>query len=248
MPRDRFPEEVKKQLKSYVYRLIDPRNGETFYVGKGKDDRVFSHAKGQLNGEDEGISDPKLQRIKDIGAAGLEVSHVIHRHGLDERAAYQVEAALIDAYPGLTNKARGQGASDYGSRHVEEIINEYEGEEFEVKEPLLLITINWYYYLRDTPYDAVRFCWRLDRRRRENCKLVLASLRGVIVGAYRPRKWLDATRSNFPDLFENDMEGYVGFVGEDAEPEFWNYYVGKRVPDRYRSRQNPRRYCYPDDA
>lgn len=30
-----FPEEVARQLKTYVYRLIDPRNGETFYVGKG---------------------------------------------------------------------------------------------------------------------------------------------------------------------------------------------------------------------
>lgn len=75
MLRDSFPSGVAEQLKWYVYRLIDPRNGETFYVGKGKDDRVFSHAKGQLNGEDEGISDPKLRRIKDVRSAGLEVSH-----------------------------------------------------------------------------------------------------------------------------------------------------------------------------
>ena len=31
-----FPTEVISELKYYVYRLIDPRNGETFYVGKGK--------------------------------------------------------------------------------------------------------------------------------------------------------------------------------------------------------------------
>ena len=40
-----FPPEVFKQLKNYVYRLIDPRNGETFYIGKGSGNRVFDHIK-----------------------------------------------------------------------------------------------------------------------------------------------------------------------------------------------------------
>lgn len=31
--------------KYYVYRLIDPRTYETFYVGKGCGDRVFQHTK-----------------------------------------------------------------------------------------------------------------------------------------------------------------------------------------------------------
>ena len=56
---------------------------------------------------DGDVSDPKLQRIKEIAGAGLEVAHVIHRHGMEDRVAYEVEAALIDAYPGLTNKVRG---------------------------------------------------------------------------------------------------------------------------------------------
>lgn len=30
-----FPPEVAKEFKTYVYSLIDSRNGETFYVGKG---------------------------------------------------------------------------------------------------------------------------------------------------------------------------------------------------------------------
>ena len=70
----------------------------------------------------------------------MEVAHVIHRQGLEsESTAYEVEAALMDAYPGLENKVRGHGSRDYGSRHVEEIIDEYAGEEFDVKEPLILI-------------------------------------------------------------------------------------------------------------
>ena len=88
MPADRFPSEVTDVLKWYVYRLIDPRNGETFYVGKGQGNRIFEHAKGLLDSDPEEVSDPKLQRIKDIRLAGLEVSHVIHRHGFTtERTA-----------------------------------------------------------------------------------------------------------------------------------------------------------------
>ena len=40
MAIDRFPQEVIEALGHYVYRLIDPRNGETFYVGKGQGDRM----------------------------------------------------------------------------------------------------------------------------------------------------------------------------------------------------------------
>ena len=147
MARDSFPPGVAEQMKWYVYRLIDPRNGETFYVGKGRGDRVFAHAIGAIAGQDDGIADPKLQRIRDIQGAGLEVAHVIHRHGLEsESIAYEVEAALMDACPGLENKVRGHGSRDYGSRHVEEIIDEYAGEEFDVKEPLILISIGVSYY------------------------------------------------------------------------------------------------------
>ena len=45
MARDSFPIGVADQLKWYVDRLIDPRNGETFYVGKGQERSVYAHAK-----------------------------------------------------------------------------------------------------------------------------------------------------------------------------------------------------------
>jgi len=99
-----FTPEVAKKIKHYVYRLIDPRNGITFYVGKGKGNRVFEHVKCELIFEDdEDEISEKFATIREIRQKGMEVIHVIHRHGMDSETAFEVEAALIDAYPGLTN-------------------------------------------------------------------------------------------------------------------------------------------------
>lgn len=250
MTRDSFPEEVIQQLKWYVYRLIDPRNGETFYVGKGQGNRVFEHAKGlEVVGDDE-ILGSKMQRIKDIRATGLDVGHVIHRHGLNSsRLAYEVEAAVIDAFPGLTNVVNGHGSGEFGSRHIEEIINEYAGEDFQVKEDLMLISIGVYYYKRDDPYDAVRYAWKVSRHRVEQYSLVVARVRGLVVGAYRPTEWLPATCENFPDLASRyegfgSIPGFHGFVGNPAD-DVWDDYVGKRVPRRFRRSMNAIRYLKP---
>ena len=249
MANDRFPHEVAEELKWYVYRLIDPRNGETFYVGKGKWNRVFEHAKGIIGNPDDYTADPKSQRINEIRAAGLDVAHVIHRHGMtSERTAYEVEAALIDAYPGLLNKVAGHGTKDFGSRHVAEIIAEYVSEPFEIGEPLILISIGNLWRIRGI-YDAVRGVWKIDQKKAEKHHLVLGHVRGVVKGAYRPEKWLSATKENFPFEAE-DLPGRFGFIGEEAEPKVWDKYVGKLVPEQFRRRgaANPIRYCRPSTS
>ena len=65
-----FSSEVCKKLDYYVYRLIDPRNGETFYIGMGKNNRVFDHMRMELkfdkssheNNEDEVTEKFKIGR------------------------------------------------------------------------------------------------------------------------------------------------------------------------------------------
>jgi hypothetical protein len=250
MQRDKFPPGVAAQLKWYVYRLIDPRNGETFYVGKGRSDRVFQHAKGALKtSEDEDTAELKSSRIKKILALGLDVGHVIHRHNIEtEEVAFQIEAALIDAYPGLTNEVGGHESGDYGCRHVEEIVADYATEPFEVREPLILISIAKSYGDEGkSVYEAVRSVWRLNSNRAKDFKLVLAHRRGIVVGAFRPRKWLPATKKNFP-LLSEDIPGRFGFEGEEAEREVESLYINRRVPDKFRLKgaANPVRFISVD--
>jgi hypothetical protein len=246
MQRDKFPPGVTGKLNWYVYRLIDPRNGETFYVGKGQGDRIFQHGKGALSAtEEEDKADLKFRRIKAIWAEGLEVGHVIHRHNIEnEDVAFQIEAALIDAYPGLTNEVSGHGSGDYGCRHVEQIVKEYAAEPFEPREPLILISIARSYEEEEKSiYDAVRGVWRISVSKAKSFKLVLAHRNGIVVGCYRPTEWLPATKENFSWLAD-DIPGRFGFVGVPAETAVESLYNGKRVPDKFRRKgaANPVRF------
>ena len=249
-----FPQEVVEQLKYYVYRLIDPRNGETFYVGKGQGQRVFAHVAGAKEIADHSTVDPKFERIHEIQALEMEVAHIIHRHGMSEAVAKEVEAALIDAYPGLTNKVAGSGSRDRGTQHVKEIVLEYTAEEFVVEEPLILISIGQLWRERGV-YGAVRGCWKLRMDRAKQYKLVLAHVRGVVRGAYRPEQWLRATSLKdfpyeHPDSFKKPgFRKRVGFNGSEAV-DVWHKYVGNRVPTRYRKKgaQAACRYLDPEKA
>lgn len=236
-----FPPGVASKLKTYVYRLIDPRNGETFYVGKGQGNRVFSHVHDEPNLEGDEL-DNKSKRIRDIRLAGFDVTHVIHRHGMDDKTAFDVEAALIDAYPGLANKVGGVG-NDYGAAHAQEIIRRYSAEPAVFQHKALLISVNRS-ATEASLYEATRYAWKINRSKAEEAEVILASLQGLIVGAFVKDHWLDATAANFPG--HDDLPGRLGFVGCEAPPDIRDLYVGKRVPDQYRKRgaANPIKYTW----
>ena len=118
-------------------------------------------------------------------------------------------------------------------------------EPFEVREPLVMISVARSYGEGVDPYRAVQFAWAVGEESRA-CHLVLARVGSTIVGAYRPYEWLPGTREHFPSR-EPEPDRW-GFYGREAEPEVWDYYVGREVPERFRrSRGNPIKYCQPGD-
>lgn len=238
-----FSENVSNYLKSYVYRLIDPRNGETFYVGKGKGNRVFVHAAGDFAELESDDHDLKRRRINAIKNAGFTVAHIIHRHGLDDATAREVESALIDAYPGLVNIQGGYESARRGAMHSQQIIQLYEAPDAIFRHRVILINVN-----RSpdeegrTLYDAVRYAWKISPQKAKRFELVLAVQQGLIKDAFIVDDWLQSTPQNFPGFPEVDDR--FGFRGKIAPEEIRQLYRNKRIPDAYRKAgaANPIRY------
>lgn len=239
-----FPKEVADKLEYYVYRLIDPRNGETFYVGKGKGNRLFQHVTAAIHSSDGDEASDKISTIHAIHLAGLDVLHVVHRHGMDEQTAFAVEAALIDAYPGVTNVVSGTGSNDYGPANAVEIIRRYSAPMVDFKHRCLLINVNKT-SAEIGLYNAVRFAWKLDKTKAEKAELILATVQGVVVGVFVAKAWMSATADNFPE-FGRTIDGRIGFVGEEATSEIKELYVSHRIPDELRKKgaANPCKYAY----
>ena len=238
-----FSHYVSKKLDFYVYRLIDPRSGETFYVGKGKGNRVFQHAHAEVHAGKDDLND-KLQLIREIRRERFEVIHVIHRHGLSEDQALEVEAALIEAYPAVTNEIGGRAADDRGAMHARQIIERYEAKEAEFKHRAVIITVNKSVAERESVYAAVRYAWKLDPKKAEAAEVVLAVEKGLVVGVFRATRWMRATPANFPGTAA-ERPGRWGFEGEEAPKQIRDCYLGRRLPDSMRKRgaANPVRYA-----
>lgn len=181
--------------KYYVYRLVDPRTLQTFYVGKGCGDRVFQHVINNVkslisqNGDEDEFS-LKSQTIAEILGSGKKVISIIHRRGLTEDEAFEVEAALIDAYPGLTNIQNGHGY-DRGAITVEDlyelagtkVYSEPVEDYIIIKTSLNAINNN------GSLYDATRICWRAKLDKAKNYKYVFAVINGVVQEVYEVNRW-----------------------------------------------------------
>ncbi|MEI4486690.1 hypothetical protein V8J36_10855 [Frigidibacter sp. MR17.14] len=257
-----FSAGVSEKLQYYVYRLIDPRNGETFYVGKGRGNRIFQHLNAtkavdvtsgsplEIDGEEAPDDDAslKVRRLNEIRKANLNVVHIIHRHGIaDQKTAYEVEAALIDAYSGLSNISAGHHSNDRGPMHAQEIEDKYALPEVVFSnEKLILINVNSFDH--NSPQELlnrVRYAWRVSRSRASHAEYVLAVIHGIVCGAFVAEEWLAATPENFPEFDETSTQR-SGFRGHIAPEDVWDKYVGargKRLPDADKLKsQNPVKY------
>lgn len=262
---NRFSEKSLLSLGDfYVYGLIDPRNNQFFYIGKGTGNRVFEH-------EFESISSPdseklKLKTISEIKSAGLEVHKIIINSNLTESEAFAAEAALINAfnYIGnvkLTNIVAGHHSSEALS--VEEIERIYGAEELavsDIKHRILIIKINKLYHRnmdRNALYDSVRGVWRASMKRVQIVDYVFGVYNSLIVAVYKPTEWFICknARDRLPRqdvILTPKTENRVFFIDEGFERGLpldvnQDFYIGKSIAGLKlnQSAQNPISYLSP---
>jgi len=201
---EHFEDGVPDQLKWYVYVLLDPSTGVPFYVGKGRNRRVFAHLDEALRADPpEQLESPetKIGRIRSILKSGASPRHCILRHGCDsEKEAYAYEGLAIDAYRlagiDVANEVRGH-KSELGHATIAEINAKYgctrkvDKEDFEV--PAVLYRLNPYdHNWSDAEvFERIKCCWPAAKWRRDKIQVACAVSDHVIRAVFRidPNGW-----------------------------------------------------------
>lgn len=240
-----FESSVQEKLAAYVYALIDPRTDRPFYIGKGRGNRVFSHAARKLNSPN--FSD-KYDTIEEILNSGMEVRHLILRHGMTDQVAFEVESALIDFCSVInhqvTNIVSGHGASIFGAMTTDEIKRMYRAEPLDnIEEGFVLININRTYRRAqslNSYYEATKESWSIKKSRLPSLKYALSEYKGFIVEVFKIKEWYEVKTEN-----ENKKSTRIrwGFNGTIAEAEVRNRYLNKTIK-KIRGASNPIRYNY----
>lgn len=236
-----FPKSIFKDLKFYVYIYSDPDTNEIFYVGKGKENRVFSH----LNDENK---NEKTEKIKEISNKGKKPKIEILVHGIEEKTALKVESAIIDLVgkEKLTNKVLGLDSGNFGRMGIDQIINMYNREKVEINDPVLLVKLNKYFRYDMSPqelYDTSRSYWKVNKDNVEKVKYVLAVYDGIVQEVYSVTKWFEAYSTFNTVNYDNDFSDRMEFVGTIADEKTRKKYLGKSVENHFSdNQQNPIKY------
>ena len=233
MELPKFSQKALEELEYYVYCLVDPRDKTVFYVGKGKDNRVFAHANDAL--ENESNSTDKLDKIREIIAAGEKVCHYIIRHKLSEEDAFTIESVLIDflTYQPfnketlLTNIVAGHHQWNEGIKTVDEINQLYDCPPLKLKQghQLLMVNLNKTYrvkivngmQVRPILYDVTRRYWHVNKENADQINYLLGVYKGVVRCVIKPTtKWLLAKQDENGKLMKTKRY-YIEGITDDKE-------------------------------
>jgi len=232
-----FDEKTISQLLYYVYLLVDPRDKQPFYVGKGIGNRVFAHLAGALKEEDK--ESLKYDVIRELHSLGLEPEHLIVRHGLaSEDSAYELEASIMDVLQFLkykkTNIAGGHNSVEKGLMTADEIIRLYNAERLDkTTDDCVIININKKYkrgFTNEDIYEATRAYWAIREDKIPKLKYVLSEYKGLIVEVFEVKNWYPVKVAYNPgSKREGEMRTRYGFEGIVAPEAIRNIYLNKSV-------------------
>ncbi len=193
----RFTENSIIQLRYYVYILVDPRNNEVFYVGKGSGNRVFMHESEDRYGEKNSI-------ITNIQESGAEVKKYIVYSGMNEAEAFAVEAGIINLintassfhFTKLTNEQTPHNTF-LPCLTVDEYDAHYSGKSLEMSdfpdsEKMMLVNLKTksmqVLYSQELIRNKLLFFGSISGNQ-ERPLVLLPVFRGFIVGAYTVLEW-----------------------------------------------------------
>ena len=227
----KFSKNTFDAIGSYVYVYSDPDTKKTFYVGKGKGNRVFDH----LNDNSE---NEKCLRIQEIRSRGKDPLIEILAHGLDDETALKVEAAAIDliGIENLTNLQRGHDSSLYGKIEVSMLDARYSHEELsenDITDNVIILKLSKTYHKGMNPtelYDAVRGHWKVDLKSAQKIEFAFAVHDGMILEVYRVVEWFPAHTTFMEREIGKDVENSrYEFIGRIAEESIRRKYKDKSV-------------------
>ena len=250
-----FSQLTQETLGYYVYLLINPLDNKIFYVGKGKGNRVFNHAKAAPL---VWLENDKLNLIRDIIGKGQKVKYYILRHGMTEKEAYLVESAFIDFLTfrdfsfvaNITNIVAGHNQWDKGLKTVEEIELLYNCLPLDVENKphkLLCININGTYHSSADIYEITRKSWVLNPNRANQADYVVAEYRGIIRAIFEidEKGWQRVECEENAEYFKGKSKTRYYFEGKEVfDKEIQEMYLNKRLPRKEKGQANPILYLY----
>ena len=231
-----FSTAIIEKINYYIYCLVDPRNQNIFYIGKGIGNRVFQHAQGALTCKTN--ENDKISLINDIHKDGLEPLYYILRHNIkEEKQALEYEALAIDLLSivkpnqqPLTNIQGGTYSSEKGLMSLSELKRIYDPQELKTGE----IDKS---QIEKEIYERTRGYWKTGSRR-EKAKYAIAVYRGWTLAAYEISYWIEAPI---------ERQGRWGFIGKlvPKDSPIYQELVNKLTyssNNDYKAPQNPITY------
>ena len=215
---------VTEKLGTYVYLLVDPRDGQVFYIGTGTGDRCFRDPDRAPGAQ----GDSALARIRQIEATGQRVRIDILRHGLDAATAATVKAAVIEALGSTELREHANGDTTYGvgRMSVGEVNHRYGATPVMIQpeHPVVLISIPPAFRRSSDRqlYEMTRGWWTAGDRR-ERAQWAFAVSDGVVRAVYRIRGWEPARAGN--------RWGFRGHRDPEMEREYAHRDVSSYLDD-----------------
>jgi len=226
-----FPADIIEKLDYYVYVYIDPFTDSIFYIGKGKNNRCFSH----LNNLDKSEKSKRIIEIKD---KGKEPRIEILAFGLNETSALRIEAAAIDliGIKKLTNLQKGHQSDDLGRKTLDDLTALFHSKQVnQFDENFALIRINKTYKSgmpSSELYEYTRGIWKIGKETRNKLKYACCVYNGVIREVYKIEEWFPAGStiySHRTDIESRVNSGRFEFIGNIADHNIKKKYNYKSV-------------------